>query len=680
MNLNVLVVSTDPAHSLGDALDEDLRRGRGKPVAMTDPLTGGRLKATEVDTNEALEQFRESLAAFDVGKLAEALGVSGELLESIGLQEFSGLLKDPPPGLDELVALGNVMDERSSEFDVIVVDTAPTGHTLRLLALPQFLDGLLGKLIKLRVQLSGLTSTLKSLLGDGGAKERAETLDKAMENLEQFKMKMVRMQERLKDHETTNFLVVTVPTMLAVKESQRLVSELKLKGIEVPAIVVNQCVGTENDNSREAILQYYNRRKDGQQRWIQELKRILDDVSRSHEFRSNGDPSPIALSTLSFFDVELVGIPALGYVGSKHFATNPNFQHLKVKKEDRADPKVIICGGKGGVGKTTTSSSLGVSLAVEGLNVAIVSTDPAHSLGDAVDLDLSGRDMVECSLAGVPGFVGEGSLSVMEIDPSSALSDFKSVVNQALGKGEFDTPGFRSALQDIENVFDTLPAGTDEVVALAKVISLIRNGAYDCVILDTAPTGHTLRMLSTPGFIADLIDRLVTISDKINANPAVKMLVAGAAGSDAADLKNVATKAKSQLLSFQMQMYDLEDLFANSESTEFLIVTVATELAVRESARLLNELTFAEAEMQLKVRNVIVNQVLKDDGSDTRAFFSHVSRTQSNAIQALESYLASIPCSERSVTKIQLLDTEPRGVFGLKAVANELIKETQHAQ
>ena len=214
----------------------------------------GRLKAAEVDTHEALEQFRESLAAFDVGRLAEALGVSKDLLESIGLQEFSALLKDPPPGLDELVALGNVMDEKSGEFDVIVVDTAPTGHTLRLLALPQFLDGLLGKLIKLRVQLSGLTSTLKSFLGDAGAKERAETLDKAMQQLEEFKSKMARMEDRLRDHETTNFLVVTVPTTMAVKESQRLVSQLKSLGIKVPAIVVNQCVGTDNGMCKYIML------------------------------------------------------------------------------------------------------------------------------------------------------------------------------------------------------------------------------------------------------------------------------------------------------------------------------------------------------------------------------------------------------------------------------------------
>jgi arsenite/tail-anchored protein-transporting ATPase len=118
-DLKVLVVSTDPAHSLGDALDEDLRKGRGKPIMMTDPLTSGRLYACEVDAGAALDDFRKSLAAFDVGRLADALGVSPEMLEGFGLSEFSGLLNNPPPGLDELVALSNVLDNDSvaGEFE-----------------------------------------------------------------------------------------------------------------------------------------------------------------------------------------------------------------------------------------------------------------------------------------------------------------------------------------------------------------------------------------------------------------------------------------------------------------------------------------------------------------------------------------------------------------------------------
>jgi arsenite-transporting ATPase len=156
-DLKVLIISTDPAHSLGDALDVDLRSSKGKPMVMTDPLTGGRLYACEVDAAAALDEFRSSLAAFDINRLADALGVSTSLLESFGLQEFSGLLNNPPPGTDELVALSNVLDPNSvaASFDVVIVDTAPTGHTLRLLALPQFLDTFLGKLIQLRLKLSG---------------------------------------------------------------------------------------------------------------------------------------------------------------------------------------------------------------------------------------------------------------------------------------------------------------------------------------------------------------------------------------------------------------------------------------------------------------------------------------------------------------------------------------------
>ena len=242
-DLKVLVVSTDPAHSLGDALDEDLRRGNGKPVVMTDPLTAGRLHALEVNAEAALEDFRESLASFDIDRLASSLGVSPDLLASLGLEEFSGLLKNPPPGLDELVALGNVMDESSDEYDVVVVDTAPTGHTLRLLALPQFIDGLLGKLIKLRMKLSGLASTLQAFLGDSAAQERAQTLDTAMDKLEEFRSRISRMESRLKDGSLTNFCVVAVPTKLGVSESKRLVSELTSQGIAVNHVVANQCIG-----------------------------------------------------------------------------------------------------------------------------------------------------------------------------------------------------------------------------------------------------------------------------------------------------------------------------------------------------------------------------------------------------------------------------------------------------
>ena len=380
-DLNVLVVSTDPAHSLGDALDVDLRVGQGKPILMTDPLTGGRLHACEVDSAAALEDFRANLAAFDVDRLADALGVSPALLDSLGLKEFSGLLNNPPPGLDELVALANVLDPNSaaSKYDVVIVDTAPTGHTLRLLALPQFLDGLLGKLIKLRMKLTGLASTLQAFFGSGEAQQRAQAIDSALDKLEEFRTKMTALRTRLKNSEKTSFVVVSIPTKLSVAESKRLITDLSNQGVSVTDVIVNQCVGNIGGQPTEAMTNYYERRKAGQTKWVGLLQEAIDKVSNTKEYQNNGDTGPIGLTTIPFFDMELVGVPALAYLGRECFVDNQNFAYL-MRENDGSGTKVVICGGKGGVGKTTTSSSLAISMAAQGHSVALISTDPAHSV------------------------------------------------------------------------------------------------------------------------------------------------------------------------------------------------------------------------------------------------------------------------------------------------------------
>merc|ERR1711862_262172 len=110
--------------------------------------------------------------------------------------------------------------------------------------------------------------------------------------------------------------------------------------------------------------------------------------------------------------------------------------------------------------------------------------------------------------------------------------------------------------------------------------------------------------------------------------------------------------AESTLRSFQLQMYDLEDMFSNPEMTEFLIVTVPTELAVRESIRLLNDLTFEAPEMPIKVRNIVVNQVLKGDGSDVTSFLSHVSDGQASSIKSLEEAMETYKPNPPTITKV----------------------------
>lgn len=677
-DLKVLVVSTDPAHSLGDALDVDLKSLPGKPILMTDPLTAGKLYAMEVDTEAALEKFQTALETFDIQKLSQALGVQPELLDGLGLSEFSNLLNNPPPGLDELVALSNILNDPSitNEFDVVIVDTAPTGHTLRMLALPQFLDGFLGKLLELRMKLSGVANMLQSFLGGGdAAASRARTVDNALNQLEEFRTQMGYLRRQLRDGQRTDFVVVSVPTKLSVNESKRLMKELYDQGVKVSNIVINQCVVGSNgaDDGSEAMKKYYERRRAGQKRWINELKSATNEISSSEEYRSNGAGS-IQVTEVPFFDVELVGTPALAYLGQSSYANNPNFEYL-MNDDTGSEPKFVICGGKGGVGKTTTSSSLAVTMAASGRNVALVSTDPAHSLGDVFDIDFSGGDLVDVPLIGVPPT--DGSLSVLEVDPSKSLGEFKTLIDNLIGSSDSGSGSglgndLSKTLRELGEVFDTLPAGTDEVVALAKVVNLVKKGGFDRIVLDTAPTGHTLRMLSTPAFISELIDRVLSIAQKVNSNPMVRMMISNAAKGE--DLDETVKSAKNALLSFQFQMYDLEDIFSNAEQTEFLIVTVPTELAVRESVRLLNELTYEAPDMPIKVRNVVANQVLKDDGSDVAIFLNKVAVGQQNSICDLrnEANNLGIPIE---ITEVPYLDTEPRGVFGLKVLSAELLKE-----
>lgn len=181
-------------------------------------------------------------------------------------------------------------------------------------------------------------------------------------------------------------------------------------------------------------------------------------------------------------------------------------------------------------------------------------------------------------------------------------------------------------------------------------------------------------MLSTPGFIAELIDKVLAIARKVNSNPMLKMMISNAAGGE--DVEESAQAAKAALLNFQFSMYDLEDMFSNQEQTEFLIVTVPTELAVRESVRLLNDLTFDSPDMPIKVRNVVANQVLRGDGSDITIFLNKVADGQKKSINELIKEINSMKIPPE-VTQVPYLDTEPRGVFGLKVLSSELLKENE---
>ena len=164
------MVSTDPAHSLSDSLAQSV--SGGSPVLVEG--TEGMLYGMEIDPEASKAEFAaftsSEAGSKGVSDFMGSMGLGGVLsqLEDLKLGE---LLETPPPGLDEAIAITKVVafikDDKYARFTRIVFDTAPTGHTLRLLSLPDFLDATIGKIVRLRQKLSSAASAVKSLFGAG---------------------------------------------------------------------------------------------------------------------------------------------------------------------------------------------------------------------------------------------------------------------------------------------------------------------------------------------------------------------------------------------------------------------------------------------------------------------------------------------------------------------------------
>jgi|TARA_B100000683_G_scaffold22873_2_gene21559 arsenite-transporting ATPase len=250
---HTLVVSTDPAHSLSDSLAQNVRGGM--PVEVSD--MNGMLYALEIDPESAKEEFTQFARKTDMGSGAKDFMSSvglGAFADSIADLKLGELLDTPPPGLDEAIAIAKVLqftkDEKFSKFTRIVFDTAPTGHTLRLLSLPDFLDASIGKIVRLRQKLTSATDAVKGIFGVGEDKE-----DDAVEKLEQLKAQVKEVRTLFRNKDTTEFIIVTIPTVLGVSESGRLLQSLREEDVPCKRLVVNQVLKVNVDDYKSAAAE-----------------------------------------------------------------------------------------------------------------------------------------------------------------------------------------------------------------------------------------------------------------------------------------------------------------------------------------------------------------------------------------------------------------------------------------
>ncbi|WP_423997018.1 ArsA family ATPase [Halorubrum trapanicum] len=237
--VRTLVVSTDPAHSLSDTYEAEIP---AEPARIREDMP---LYAAEIDPDAAMDEGMFGADGDPLGGLGEMgdamggmggagapgdAGAAGEDGEGLG-----GLLGGTMPGADEAAAMRQLLEYLDDpRFDRVVVDTAPTGHTLRLLQLPEIMDSMLGRVMKLRQRFSGMMDGLKGMFG-GGDDEPDPSAD-----LEELRERIERLRAVLRDPAKTDFRVVMIPEEMSVVESERLVARLDEFSIPVDTLVVNR--------------------------------------------------------------------------------------------------------------------------------------------------------------------------------------------------------------------------------------------------------------------------------------------------------------------------------------------------------------------------------------------------------------------------------------------------------
>jgi arsenite-transporting ATPase len=461
----ILLISTDPAHSLADVLQTPVT-DTGLPLADLPNLSARSLCAKTL-----LSEFKAKYGNFLEILVERGSFVEGEDLTPVWDLEW--------PGLDEIMGLLEIQRLLTEgEADRIVVDMAPSGHTLNLLAIKDFLDVVLNSLKLFQEKHRAIAHSFR----------KTYTPDEIDRFLVEMKADLNRGRELLQDPTFTTCSVVAIAEPMSWLETRRFVENLHQLSIPFSGLFVNQIVPkNELDPDRYSEQQ-------------QLLAQFLDlspnkTMFAIPEWQSEpvgGDALDALFSQIR--PIEGVAIAPEAIVEWPE-PVPPQFDDFIAEGR-----QLILIGGKGGVGKTTVAAAIGWALAnrYSDKNIRIISIDPAHSLGDAF-----GREMGHEAREILPNLSGQ------EIDAQMMLEQFRNDYLWELAAMISGEPAEPGAVQLAytpqawrQIVAQALP-GIDEMLSLIATIDLLEEHRQDLIILDTAPTGHLLRFLEMPSALAD---------------------------------------------------------------------------------------------------------------------------------------------------------------------------------
>lgn len=313
---------------------------------------------------------------------------------------------------------------------------------------------------------------------------------------------------------------------------------------------------------------------------------------------------------------------------------------------DQKTLRWIFVGGKGGVGKTTTSCSLAIQMAKARKSVLLISTDPAHNLSDAFSQKF-GKDARL-----VNGFT---NLSAMEIDPNGSISEMISAGGDDAQDAMAGMGGLGGMMQDLAF---SIP-GVDEAMSFAEVLKQVKSLSYEVIIFDTAPTGHTLRFLQFPTTLEKGLEKISQLSQQFG--PMLNGILGARGGLPGGQsLDDLISKMET----LRATIAEVNQQFKNPDMTTFVCVCIAEFLSLYETERMIQELT----NYHIDTHCIVVNQLLfPEQGKDCK----HCSARRAMQKKYLDQYHELY--DDFNIVQMPLLTEEVRGVEKLKSFSEMLI-------
>ena len=415
----VLLISTDPASNLQDVFHTELN-GKGVPI---DGAPG--LVVANLNPEEAAREYRESVIGPYKGKLPDSVIANME-------EQLSGSCTVEIAAFDQF---SNFITDKTTEayYDSILFDTAPTGHTLRMLQLPSAWSNFISE-----------STHGASCLGQlAGLEAKKSVYQNAVLNLA--------------DKSKTTLILVSRPEETPLLEAERSSLELSALGINNQLLVINGVLNDAADALAKAIMA---------------------------KQRSAMEKIPPGLRQFEILTLPLRSYNILGLDHIRMFFARDNFETIRTQKDTPAlkqlsaliddiyasGKKVIFAMGKGGVGKTTLAATLAMSLAKKGVKVHLTSTDPANHLDYVIE--------------------GSKNITLSKIDEAWELRNYQ---NEVLAKA-------RETMceDDIAYIEEDLRSPcTQEIAVFRAFAEIVDRAENEVVIIDTAPTGHTLLLLDS---------------------------------------------------------------------------------------------------------------------------------------------------------------------------------------